>query len=127
MKKIKVLIVDDMPQVRQDLRTFLNLTLDIEVVGEAANGIEAIHQTEIFKPDVILMDLEMPQLDGYQASRKIKTNDPQCKIIALSIHGGNTERQQALLCGIDYFVIKGEPLEDLIKTIHNLVLSKEFS
>lgn len=127
MKKIKVLIVDDMPQVRQDLRTFLNLTLDIEVVGEAANGIEAIRQTEILKPDVILMDLEMPQLDGYQASRKIKTNDPQCKIIALSIHGGNTERQQALLYGIDYFVIKGEPLEDLIKTIHNLVLSKEFS
>ncbi|MDD3715280.1 MAG: response regulator, partial [Atribacterota bacterium] len=77
MKKIKVLIVDDMPQVRQDLRTFLNLTLDIEVVGEAANGIEAIRQTEILKPDVILMDLEMPQLDGYQASRKIKTNDPQ--------------------------------------------------
>lgn len=127
MKKIKVLIVDDMPQVRQDLRTFLNLTLDIEVVGEAANGIEATRQTEILKPDVVLMDLEMPQLDGYQASRKIKTNDPQCKIIALSIHGGNTERQQALLYGIDYFVIKGEPLEDLIKTIHNLVLSKEFS
>ena len=125
MKKIKVLIVDDMPQVRQDLRTFLNLTLDIEVVGEAANGIEAIRQTEILKPDVILMDLEMPQLDGYQASRKIKTNDPQCKIIALSIHGGITERQQALLCGIDYFVIKGEPLENLIKAIHNLVLSKE--
>jgi DNA-binding NarL/FixJ family response regulator len=127
MKKIKVLIVDDMPQVRQDLRTFLNLTLDIEVVGEAANGIEAIRQTEILKPDVVLIDLEMPQLDGLQASRKIKNNDPQCKIIALSIHGGITVRQQSLLFGIDYFVIKGEPLEDLIKTIHNLVLSKEFS
>ena len=79
MKKIKVLIVDDMPQVRQDLRTFLNLTLDIEVVGEAANGIEAIRQTEILKPDVILMDLEMPQLDGYQASRKIKLTIPNVK------------------------------------------------
>jgi DNA-binding NarL/FixJ family response regulator len=68
---IRVLIVDDMPQVRQELRILLQLTKGLDVVGEAGNGKEAIRQAELLNPDVVIMDLEMPILDGMQATRLI--------------------------------------------------------
>lgn len=114
---IKVLIVDDMEGVRKDLRTLLTLTEEIDVAGEAANGLEAIRQIEILAPDVVLLDLEMPVMDGYQAAGQIKSRFPSCRVIALTVHGYETARQRALLSGADFFFVKGSPIEILIQAI----------
>jgi DNA-binding NarL/FixJ family response regulator len=123
MTPIRLLIVDDAARVRQDLRTMLSLAGDaekdrlIEIVGEAANGLEAIRQAESLRPQVVLMDLEMPVLDGYEAARQIKTRCPSCQVIALTIHDYEAVWQRATQAGVDDFVVKGAPLETLIQAI----------
>lgn len=117
MTPIKVLIVDDVAWVRQDLRTLLTLAGDIEVVGEADNGLNAIHQAETLQPDVVVMDLEMPVLDGYEAARQIKARLPGCRIISLTVHDYETAQQKAYQAGVDRFIIKGAPLESLLQAI----------
>ena len=113
----KVLIVDDVPQVRQDLRTLLSLIGEIHIVGEASNGQEAIHQVEALQPDVVLMDLEMPVLDGYEATPQIKARLPACRVVALTVHGYDEARQKALQAGMDGFIVKGAPMETLVQAI----------
>jgi len=125
MTEIRVLIVDDVDRVRQDLRTFLTLTGDIEIVGEASNGLDATQLAETLCPQVILMDLEMPVLDGYEATRQIKTLAPSCRIIALTIHDGRAEQERAFQAGADDFITKGPALDRLLISIHKLsTLSK---
>ncbi len=121
-KCIRVLIVDDVPQVRLGLAIMLklaarNITPGIEVIGEAQNGSDAIIQAQILKPDVVLMDLEMPGLDGYQATQSIKSADPSILIVALSIHSDPSSRQKVIQAGADAFVEKGGPLDDLFSAI----------
>jgi DNA-binding NarL/FixJ family response regulator len=117
MTDIRVMIVDDVERVRQDLRTLLTLIGNIEIVGEAQNGSEAIRQARILHPDVILMDLEMPILDGYEATRQIKAFCPSCRIIALTIHDYESARLKAIEAGMDGFIVKGAPLEYLVRII----------
>ena len=83
--RLWVLIVDDSPNVRQELRTLLPLCGFIEIVGEAADGLEAIRLAEALRPHVILIDLEMPVLSGYDATREIKARWPCCRVVALTI------------------------------------------
>ena len=113
----RVLIVDDMPQVRQELRLLLPMIGEIEVVGEAANGFEAIGQAEALHPDVVVIDLEMPVMGGYEAARQIKTRWPACRVIALTVHDGEAERQRAAQAGVDVFLVKGAPVEALVSAI----------
>jgi DNA-binding NarL/FixJ family response regulator len=120
---IRLLIVDDVARVRQDLRTMLSLAggahkdHPIEIVGEAADGLEAVRLAGSLQPEVILMDLEMPVLDGYEAARQIKTRFPACRVIALTIHDYEAVWQRAGQAGVDDFVVKGAPLEALIQAI----------
>jgi DNA-binding NarL/FixJ family response regulator len=113
----RVLIVDDSPQVRQELRTLLSLAGDIEVVGEAADGLEAVRLTATLQPQVILLDLQMPVMDGYQAARQIKALCPTCRVVALTVYGDPASRSQALQAGVDVFLVKGAPLETLVHAI----------
>jgi DNA-binding NarL/FixJ family response regulator len=117
MADIRVLIVDDVERVRQDLSTFLSLAGDIEIVGEASNGLEAVRLVQTLHPQVILMDLEMPIMDGYEAARQIKALQLSCRVIALSIHAGAAERQQALQAGMTDLIAKGAPLQLLLRAI----------
>ena len=120
---VRVLIVDDVTQVRQDLRTLLTLAGEaqhepaIEIVGEAADGLEAVSQALRLQPEVILMDLEMPGMDGFLATRQIKLQRPACRVIALSVHAYDAARQKALQAGVDAFIVKGDPLEILLQAI----------
>ena len=119
---LRILIVDDIAQVRQDLRTVLplagrNAGLVIDVVGEAPNGKEAVQQAATLQPEVVLMDLAMPVLDGYEATRQIKKGDPACRVIALTVHDYEAAKQKAIQCGVDGFVIKGAPVEMLVRAI----------
>ena len=113
----RILIVDDVPQVREDLRTLLKLDCAIEIAGEAGNGLAAVSQTQALRPDVVLMDLEMPVLDGYEATRRIKALYPDCRVVALSLHSYATAREKAAQAGVDIFVEKGAPLETLVQAI----------
>jgi len=135
MTAVRILIVDDVPQVRQDLYTVLMLAGDagrehpedkshqadggrsIEIVGEAENGLQAISQVEILQPEVILMDLEMPVLDGYEATRRIKSLCPACRVLALSVHDYEEARRKAFQAGVDDFIVKGVPVETLLQAI----------
>jgi DNA-binding NarL/FixJ family response regulator len=118
--KTKILIVDDMAQVRQGLRTILELTNDFEIVGEACNGLEAIRAADHLKPDVVLMDFEMPLLGGLEATRRIKEQHPEVGVVILTIHGSNEVREQAARAGSDAFVEKETPTEDLIAAIREV-------
>ena len=116
MTAIRVLIVDDMEQVRNDLRTALTLTGQIEVIAEAPDGRDAVRLTKSLHADVVLMDLEMPVLDGYEATRQIKA-ESSCRVVALTVHGYDEARQKAYQSGVDAFLIKGEPVETIVQTI----------
>ena len=114
---IAVLIVDDVAAVRRDLATALTLAGNIEIAGEAATGLEAVRLAETLAPAVVLMDLEMPVMDGYEAARRIKASCPACRIIALTVHGYESARRKAFRAGADEFVVKGAPLESLVDAI----------
>jgi DNA-binding NarL/FixJ family response regulator len=115
--KRRVLIVDDSAQVRQELRTLLSLAGDVEIVGEAANGLEAIQLAQALRPETILMDLEMPVLDGYEATRRIKGHHLPCRVVALTVYGDPGSRAQAAAAGADLFLIKGASVEALVEAI----------
>lgn len=117
MNVTRVLIVDDTEEVRRDLRTLLTLSADLEIVGEAADGSEAVRLTESLKPDVVLMDLEMPVMDGYKATRQIKTHYPSCRVVALTVHDYPSARAEAHRSGVDAFLVKGAPVESIVRSI----------
>ena len=114
---IRVLIVDDLARVRRGLRTILQLADGLEVVGEAANGREAVQMAEQLNPDVVVMDLEMPELDGFEATRQIKRRHLARAVVVLTIHGHDDARERAARAGADAFVEKATAVESLIETI----------
>jgi len=114
---IRVLLVDDMPQVRADLRLLLELTEMIEIVGEAGNGREALTLAAQLHPDVVVTDLEMPVMDGYETARQIRASQLAGKVILLSIYSDAELRQRAYELGVSDFIHKGENIERLIQAI----------
>jgi two-component system response regulator DegU len=120
MSKIRLMIVDDLEHVRQGMRTLLNLVDDIEVIGEAINGFEALGMATVLKPDVVLMDLDMPKMDGLEASKWIKQITPATRIMTITIHDTDTFRAQAEAAGVDAFVVKATQSEVLVEKIREL-------
>jgi DNA-binding NarL/FixJ family response regulator len=114
---VRVLLVDDMPQVRHDLRQLLELTGQIDIIAEARDGAQAVHLATDLAPDAIVMDLEMPGMDGYEATRRIKAHHPAPRVVILSVHASPLERERALAAGADGFVMKGANYEVLVNAI----------
>jgi NarL family two-component system response regulator LiaR len=117
MTRLRLLLVDDVPQVREGLRTVLGLNGGIEVVGEAANGQEAVDLAVRLRPDVVLMDMKLPVLDGCEAIRQIKDRLPECRVVAVTIHGDDATRREAHRAGADAFLVKGVALSALVRAI----------
>jgi DNA-binding NarL/FixJ family response regulator len=115
MKRCKVLIVDDRTQTREGLKALLATASPVQVVGEAADGKEAMHLIEVRQPDVVLMDASMPVMDGLEATRLVKTQWPEVRVIVLTIHTGLCA--EALAAGADDFLVKGCPAGELLATI----------
>lgn len=115
--KIKVLIVDDFQHVRSSLQTILALADDLEIIGEACNGLEAVHLVNQLKPDVVLMDVEMPQLDGLGATQRIKRQHPDIGVIILTIHSDTAVQEQAAKVGANAFITKGTDIDILMEII----------
>ncbi len=122
---IRVLIVDDAAEVRQELALLLSLSTDITVAGEASDGYEAIHQTQALHPEVILMDLEMPRMDGCKAARQIKLLLPDCRVIALTIHDSLENRKKCMEAGMEAFLTKGVRLDALQQAIRRTGETKQ--
>ncbi len=114
---LRTLIVDDVPQVRQDLHLLLQLTGELEVVGEAASGWEAILQAEALRPDVMVIDLLMPYMDGCQVAHAVKTFGLAERVVIFSIHSNPEDIERALEAGADAYVQKSEDLTSLVKAI----------
>ncbi len=116
-RRVRVLIVDDMQHVREQLRLLLELTGKVEVIGEAANGAEAIIQAQALRPEVVILDLEMPGMNGFRATQQIKELDPATRVVILSVHATDQDRERARQAGADAFVEKGASLETLLAAV----------
>ncbi|HLE51737.1 MAG TPA: response regulator transcription factor [Anaerolineales bacterium] len=116
-EKIKVLIVDDHQVVRQGLRTFLELHEDIIVVGEAGDGLQAVEMVHQYQPDVVLMDLVMPRLDGIAATRQVKSSAADVKVIALTSFTEDDKVFPAIQAGASSYLLKDVSPDDLVEAI----------
>lgn len=117
MDKIGVLIVDDHAVVRQGLRTLLELQEEIEVLGEASNGLESVEQTRQLLPDVVLMDLVMPEMDGIEATRRIRALSPNTKVIILTSFAEDEKVFPSIKAGALGYLLKSVSPADLVKAI----------
>jgi DNA-binding NarL/FixJ family response regulator len=115
MGRCRVLIADDNARVRLGLRVLLSLRPEIEVVGEAADGLAMVDTMRDQQPDVVLIDTRMPLLDGLEATRQIKDQWPRVKIVALSMDAAH--QAEALAAGADAFLLKGCLSEELLAAI----------
>ena len=117
MAKTRVLIVDDHGVVRQGLRTYLELLDDIEVTGEAGNGLEALAQVRQHPPDVVLMDLVMPEMDGIEATRQISAISPSTRVIVLTSFADDEKVFPAIKAGAAGYLLKDVSPADLANAI----------
>ena len=116
-----LLIVDDQTVFRQGLRALLELCPDVTVLGDAADGLEALQKAREFHPDVILMDVKMPRYDGLQATSLIKQELPEVKVIILTVHGNEPELvYQAIKAGAIGYVSKTSGIDDILKAIRSV-------
>ena len=120
-EKISVLIVDDIPETRENVRKLLQFESDLNVIGHAATGGEAIRMVEEQKPDVVLMDINMPDSDGIAASQTITKNVPGTQIIIMSVQSEADYLRRAMLAGARDFLMKpfsGDELVEAVRRIH---------
>lgn len=114
---IRLLLVDDQSLVRQGLKAMLNLEADLEIVGMAENGEEAISQVEILQPDVVLMDLRMPIMNGSTATKIICDRFPNIKVLVLSTYDEDRDVGDAIRAGAKGYLLKDMPSEQLVEAI----------
>ncbi len=120
-QKMRILVVDDQIYVRKGLEAILQLEGDIEIAGSASNGLEAVELAKQLKPDIILMDLSMPHLDGYEAIQRLRASNVAATIIAMDIQPSPQHIKQAHEIGVAHIIDKSNPdlnLIQIIRTIH---------
>ncbi len=117
MSPIRILVADDHPIVRDGLVAILNTQADFEVVGEVANGRETLRHVESLKPDVVLLDLEMPELDGVQTLQQLQAGQQQAKVIVFTAYDTDERIVGAVRAGAKGYLLKGAPREELFEAI----------
>jgi len=117
MNKIKVLLAEDHTIVRKGLRSLLDGEADIEVIGEAEDGREAIQKTQQLRPDIVLMDITMPGLNGLEATRQIKKRFPEVKVLVLTMHANEEYILQVLRAGASGYVVKQAVVGELVSAL----------
>jgi two-component system response regulator NreC len=115
--KIGVLLVDDHAIIRAGVRMLLETQPDIEVVGQADGGLEGVHLAQELRPDVVIMDLSMPDMDGFEATRRIKRHSPQMAVLALTMHDSEEYFFEVLKAGASGYVPKKAAPTDLVAAI----------
>jgi len=120
MKKIRLMLVDDHEVIRVGLKTFLQTQPDFEVVAEAGNGEDAVTRAMESHPDVILMDISMPGVDGMEATRRLRVLCPKCLVLALTVHDDKQYLMQMLAAGASGYITKQAAAEELVEAIHTI-------
>ena len=118
---ITVLLVDDHNMVRMGLKAFFSTLADIQVVGEAANGDEAVQQAVALAPDVVLMDLIMPGMDGVETTRRIKKISPRTQVVVLTSYHEDAHIFPALKAGAISYILKDMKMDKLVDALHRAV------
>src|SRR5258708_22536903 len=126
MKLIKILLVDDQPLFREGLRTLLSVQSDFQIVGEAGNGEEAIKLARTLQPAVVLMDLQMPVLDGVSATRLLKAEQPECRVIVLTTFDDDENVFDGLRAGAVGYLLKDASSEKLCEAIRLAARGESF-
>jgi two-component system, NarL family, response regulator len=119
-KQIRAVIADDHPVVREGLGALVNSQQDMNVVGEAANGKQAVQEFLLHRPDVLLLDLRMPEMNGIEAIHAILEKEPQARIIVLSTYNTDEDICQALKAGAKAYLLKDSPREQLLESIRSV-------
>jgi two-component system, NarL family, response regulator len=116
-KQIRAVIADDHPIVREGLRALVSSQQDMEVVGEAANGRQAVEQFVLHRPDILLLDLRMPEMNAIEAVHAILEKAPEARIIVLSTYNGDEDIYRSLRAGAKAYLLKDSPREQLLESI----------
>lgn len=116
-KKTRILLADDHTMVRQGFRMILSAQPDMEIVGEAGNGREAVSLAEQLQPDVVVMDVSMPELNGIEATRRIAANSPRSRVLALSMYKDSVYVREILRAGARGFLLKDAFDKDLLAAV----------
>jgi two-component system, NarL family, response regulator NreC len=120
MKKIRLMLVDDHEVIRVGLRAFLQTQPDFEVVAEASDGESAVGKAMETHPELILMDISMPGLDGMEATRRLQVLCPECLILALTVHDDKQYLMQMLAAGASGYITKHAAADELVEAIHTI-------
>ena len=123
---IKVLLADDHQMMRDGLRAIIEQVANVEIIGEAADGREAVILSGQLGPDIIVMDISMPGLNGIEATRRITTEYPDVKVIALSMHSDKRYALEMLDAGASGYVLKGAASEELVRALEAVTDGKSF-
>lgn len=123
--KIRVLLVDDHPMMRQGLRSIVTAYAHLEVVGEAGDGVEAVELAQRLDPDVVVMDINMPKMDGIEATRRIKANQPTTVVIGLSVNQSTDTEQKMKAVGASTYLTKESALDALCHAIEQAISCKQ--
>ena len=122
----RVLVVDDHALFRTGVANIINQESDLRVVAEAGNGVDAVAAYEQHRPDVTLLDLRMPVMEGVEAVRRIRTRDPQAKVIVLTTYDTDEDISRALKAGAKAYVLKDISAEALVSCIHDVLAGKTY-
>lgn len=114
MHKIRILLVDDHTLFRQGIKTLISAESDMEVAGEASNGSDAVVKADQVRPDVVLMDVSMPGLSSFEASRQIRKNDPKTKVLSLTMYDDQDYVTQGMAVGASGYLLKDCPSAELV-------------
>jgi two-component system, NarL family, response regulator NreC len=126
MDKISVLIADDHRLVRDGLKTIIDSSNDIHVVGEASNGLEVLKKVEELKPNVILLDISMPKLNGMEAARRIRKEHPETKILILTMHEEEEYALKMVRLGVSGYLLKDSTALEVMEAIRSVYNGKAF-
>jgi two-component system, NarL family, response regulator LiaR len=124
MDKIRLLLADDHVMLRQGTAELLRREPDLEVVGEAADGQQAIEQVQALKPDIVIMDVRMPVLSGIEATRQIRETWPQVQVLVLTAHDDDQYVFSLLQAGASGYLLKSAPIGTLVKAIRQVYLGE---
>src|SRR3954470_14666494 len=126
MKRIRILLADDHALVRQGFKMILAAQADMEIVGEAGNGREAVQLAEELRPDVVVMDVAMPELNGIEATRRLTAALPHSKVIALSMHKDSVYVREILRAGARGYLLKDSPAGDLVAAVRSVASGESY-
>jgi len=126
MKRIRILLADDHAVVRQGFKMILSAQPDMEIVGEAGNGREAVEQAEQLRPDVIVMDVAMPELNGIEATRRLLASTPHARVIALSMHKDSVYVREILRAGARGYLLKDSGAGDLVSAVRAVASGESY-